>query len=298
MAESRGMRRQRCSVRSIQIYLVSTVLALTTVFGAASAEASAAHSSEPSPFPTPEGCDDPGTDDRCETWASTDAGEDESFAAGVGDIGDLSSHRAVVTSRDGKRVFVLGYVERKTEASPDPADWDRDLMLVAHDGSDGTRVWSTTWSGWSDQPNVGQRGIAISPNSETIYALVTTYADDDEAAGVTVVAFSTATGELDWAYRLRVPGEDYVVATAIEVVARTKRGPLVLVAGYPSAGEGYGYPTHAEYRAVGNGDVLFALTRHGRLAWKSLFRAGGDSAALSLAISPDQAHCLCWRVHR
>lgn len=146
--------------------------------------------------------------ERCPTWVST---HDYPEGQTAGSFPDAALES--VASPTGDRVFVAGEIWSSTSGSnmgccPPPGGFD--VGVVAYDPATGSKVWSTRWDGptsvW-DNP----RGMAISPDGETVYVVGIENQQILAQRHITgdwmVLAFDAATGALRWHASHRVDAE-------------------------------------------------------------------------------------------
>lgn len=127
--------------------------------------------------------------DRCEAWITdfyngTGNGPDYS-----GSVDTLNEHIAA-TSRDGKVVYQAG----TTDTNPSTGyDWD--IALFAVDAATGSRLWTRTYAGSEERPDVQAYSLVVGGSTVFVTGARSVGGEDPEAV---VLAFDGTTGTPLW----------------------------------------------------------------------------------------------------
>lgn len=137
------------------------------------------------------------------------------------------------------------------------------------DATGGRKLWLARYHGLGyGQP----RAMVVSPNGSTV--LVTGFTRSGPVVEATTVAFRAATGDRLWAARYRSGGPGYSDDAA--AIAVSPDGAAVYVTGEGSSKNGPGYYTTLAYK-----------TTTGAQLWERNYSPSSNSAATSVAVSPD-----------
>jgi hypothetical protein len=185
------------------------------------------------------------------------------------DVSEFSDFgRYIAVSPDGAEVVVLG---QSNISRPQPGSvgiYDSDLTVVAYNAATGQQLWTATYND-ADKPGDTPLGVAFSADS-TVAVIVGAVALVSGDADGFVVAYSAATGTLQWSYLIAGTGNQYVN----NVVAA---GANVYTLAYlPHPGEAGNYDIVATCYYSSTGDVR----------WSTPINFGISAQPEGLAIDP------------